>query len=124
MQTLRRAVFTLALLAIASQAHGQQAVAGTTFAFDHDSESAADTERYELCVDAAEPCATVGAVRVGTTNEFRFTLPATVPRGNRSLTVRAVGLLGTGTSGPSNALAVRVIGKPSPPTSLRQEVTP
>jgi hypothetical protein len=115
-------LFLAACLLTPTLAFGQQAVAGTTFAFDHDAESAADTERYELCVDAAEPCTTVAVLREGTTNTYRFTLPASVPRGNHGLTVRAVGLLNVGTSGPSNSLAIRVIGKPGPPTTLRQEV--
>jgi hypothetical protein len=33
--------------------------------------------------------------------------------------VRAVGLLGTGVSGPSNTLNQRVVGRPDPPTTLR-----
>jgi hypothetical protein len=103
-----------------------QVVTGTTFSFDHDPASAADTLRYELCVDVVSDatCQTVAVLRVGTTDTYSFTLPATVPRGNRTLSVRAVGLAGSGTSGPSNALTQRVIGRPDPPTNLRVPVEP
>jgi hypothetical protein len=103
-----------------------QVVTGTTFTFDHDPESAADTARYELCVDVVSDatCQTIAVLRVGTTDSYAFTLPATVPRGNRTLSVRAVGVLGSGTSGPSNALTQRVIGRPNPPTNLRLPVEP
>jgi hypothetical protein len=125
MQTLRVTVLALALLALASVAYAQQVQTGTTFAFMHIPEGAADTARYILCVDTAivEACTTIGVVRVAATDEYRFTLPAVVARGNHALTVRAVGFLSTGTSDPSNAVNVRVVGKPVAPTSLR-EVTP
>jgi hypothetical protein len=98
-----------------------QVITGTTFYFDHDAQSAADTQFYELCVDGVSDaqCDTVAVLRLGTTNTYQFTLPSTVSRGNRTLAVRAVGLLGTGVSGPSNTLNQRVVGRPDPPTTLR-----
>jgi hypothetical protein len=110
------------VMAISASAYAQTPVqTGTTFAFDHDAESALDTARYELCVDTVSDatCSTIGVVRQGLTNEYRFTLPSTVSRGNRALAVRAVGLLATGTSGPSNTVLTRIIGKPNAPTTLR-----
>ena len=98
-----------------------QVVTGTTFYFDHDAASALDTERYELCVDGVSDatCAPIAVLKVLDTTTYQFTLPGTVPRGNRTFAVRAVGLLGAGTSGPSNTLNSRVVGRPDPPTGLR-----
>jgi len=121
------AVLVVVVLALAPGVTHGQVVAGTTFWFDHAPEDAADTERYELCVDTVTnaTCAAIGVVRVGTTHTYRFTLPASVARGTRALSVRAVGVLDTGTSGPSNVVTVRVIGKPGSPMLLRlTEVTP
>lgn len=128
MRIASRMILTVVVLAFSAlTAHGQTPVqTGTTFAFDHDAASAADTARYELCVDTVSDatCVTVGVVRVGTSDSYQFTLPSTVARGNRSLSVRAVGLLDTGASGPSNVVPTRVVGKPNPPTSLRAQETP
>ena len=125
MHTLRAPLLALALLVLAPlSASAQTAVmTGTTFVFDHDAQSAADTARYELCVDTVTDatCATVGVVRVGTSDTYQFTLPGTVPRGNHGLAVRAVGLLTTGASGPSNTVLARVVGQPQPPTGLRTQ---
>lgn len=126
MQALRTTLLALVVLAVTSlTAAAQQVIAGSTFSFEHDAESAADTERYELCVDAVtDPtCQTVAVLRVGTTDTYTFTLPATVARGNRTLSVRAVGRLNTGTSGPSNAVSVRVVGRPSAPVNFQTTKT-
>lgn len=120
MQILRTSLLACVLLAFAPlTAHAQQAIAGSTFYFDHDG---VDTEKYQLCVDAVTDtaCQDIGVTKVGTSQTYSFTLPAWVPRGNRALSVRAIGLLDTGPSGPSNTLAVRVIGKPTPPVNMRQ----
>ena len=127
-QTVRAAVFAALFLAGATVTTASgQVVGGSALYFDHSTQDYDDTERYELCVDTVTDasCTAVGAVlaSAGTgengTNVYRFTLPTSVARGNRLLRVRAVGRLDAGTSDPSNALAVRVIGKPGPPLLLR-----
>jgi hypothetical protein len=119
MAHVRGTLLACTLVAVPTTGWAQTPVrTGTTFAFDHDAVSATDTARYELCVDA-EPCVTVGVVRVGTTDTYQFTLPGTVPRGNHALAVRAIGLLDTGASGPSNVVVTRVVGQPAAPTDLR-----
>ena len=119
MQTLRLAVLTLVLLALAAVSAHAQVVAGSSFFFDHDG---LDTTKYQLCVDATATnveavCLDVPTARVGTSNSYTFTLPAWVAKGNRRFAVRAVG--DAGVSDLSNELGLRVIGKPSPATNLR-----
>lgn len=117
MQTIRTPLLAMALLALAplTAAAQTKVIAGTTtMSFDHDAASATDTDRYELCVDGATTCTPLTVARVGTTDEYRFTLPASVPRGTRNLVVRAVWL---GGAVPGDAVSFRAVvapGKPSP----------
>jgi hypothetical protein len=111
MPHLRVAILTGALLAISTVAPGQTSVgAGTILAFDHDPESAAETDHYELCVDGITMCMPIVATRIGTSDEYRFPLP-TLTRGKHTLAVRAVGYVSV--SAPSNAISVRVVAKPT-----------
>jgi hypothetical protein len=126
MQTLRLAALAVLLLVLAPlTARAQTPVGpGTTLAFDHDALLASETESYQLCIDAITDaaCLTIPVVRVGTTNEYRLTLPG-LTRGAHTLSVRAVGYFGLGPSAPSNTLSVKMVGKPGPPANLRMAVT-
>jgi len=134
MQTLRFAVLTGLLLALSAlTAHAQQGQlqTGSELFFDHPSVDALDTDHYQLCVDGVtDPtCSNLAVLKTTTSagmDTFTFTLPSTVPRGNHSLQVRAVGFGEVGASPGSNTLAVRIIGKPGPPVLLRLQsaVTP
>jgi hypothetical protein len=133
MQTLRTSLFALVLLALSAltaSAQGQLQT-GSALYFDHPVADALDTAKYQLCVDtvADSSCVDLAVLKVGTLNgadTFSFTLPATVSRGNHTLSVRAVGFGDFGASAGSNALTARIIGKPGPPVLLRlqQAVTP
>lgn len=133
MQTLRLSFLALVLLALSTLTASAQIQTGSTLYFDHDVASVADTQKYQLCVDAVSDAACtdiavlpLGASQTPDMSVFSFTLPATVPRGNHSLQVRAIGFGDFGSSAGSNALAQRIIGKPLPPVLLRlqQAVTP
>jgi hypothetical protein len=113
----------LALFLLVPSAAGAQVQVGTTFKFDHDPESALDTEKYQLCVDGVSDilCRDIAVLREEGTNTYSFSLPSWTPKGNRTFAVRAVGKLSLGTSGPSNTVSERVMGKPEAPTNLRKE---
>lgn len=130
MQTLRIAILAGLLLAVASlTAHGQTTtpvLAGSTFSFDHDLASVEDTAGYQLCVDTVSDatCTDLAVKQVASPvagmAAFTFTLPATVGKGVRGLSVRAVGKYDLGNSPPSNVVTVRVVGLPGPPTNFRE----
>lgn len=97
---------------------------GSALYFDHPPEDAADTAKYQLCVDGVSDatCSDLAVLRGAETPTlvtFSFTLPGTVPRGNRILQVRAVGHGDFGASAGSNAISQRIIGKPGPPVNFR-----
>lgn len=82
--------------------------------FDHDG---LDTSSYELCIDALTACTIIVTTRVGTTDVVSFVLPASVPRGDRILRVRAIGPAGT--SDPSDVVTFRAYVKPAKPGVIR-----
>jgi hypothetical protein len=129
MHMIRAGLFALLTLVALAVPAAAQIQAGTTFSFDHPDADAIDTEKYQLCVDAASlvdaaldaACQDVAVLRVPSTTTYRFTLPAFVVRGTHTFQVRAVGFGTLGTSGLSNVVNERVVGKPGAPTTLRTE---
>lgn len=125
---IRRLLSCLAVLLgvvlTSGPAQAQSLQTGSAVFFDHPVVDALDTAKYQLCVDGVSDatCADVAVLKTGTADgvdTFSLTLPATVTRGNRTLQVRAVGFGEFGASAGSNALAVRIIGRPGPPVLLR-----
>jgi len=91
MQTVRLALFTLAVLALTALTSHAQMVAGTSAFFDHDAASAEFVDGYDLCVDVvSDPtCKPVGTVRAATGDLVTLTLPTWVPKGKHDLWIRA-----------------------------------
>lgn len=117
---IRAAVLAAVFLALPALAQAQDAkvIPGmTVLAFDHD--DADITTGYQLCVGATCAPLSPAPVKDASANVFRFTAPASLPRGPQVLTVRAVGEAGV--SAPSEAVTFRVLVVPGKPGPLRAE---
>lgn len=123
MHTLRLPLLALVLLAallspLTASAQTAAVTPGqSVLAFDHDG---VDTVRYELCVGPTCTPIVPSPAKDGSANVFRFTTPASLPRGPQTLTVRAVGEAGV--SAPSEPVTFRVVVVPAVPGPLRVEV--